>query len=77
MERNLCSVARQAFFGHIRATDCLPTYHLVRIIRSKDCYSVRMRAAALRTLVCKAPLDVTLGRPYAERRRLVRKHYDV
>lgn len=77
MQRHLLSERRQAFFGHIRATDCLPTYHLVRIIRSKDCYCVRVRAAALRNLVGKASLDVTQGRPFAERRRLVRKHYDV
>lgn len=77
MQRHLLSERRQAFFGHIRATHCLPAYHLVRIIRSKDCYSVRVRAAALRNLVGIASLDVTQGRPFAERRRLVRQHYDV
>ena len=67
---------RCAFFGHLRATDVLPVHHLVRIIRDKT-YSPRFRSAALRNLVGQAPLEVTHGQPYAARRRLVRKHYQV
>jgi hypothetical protein len=48
---------------------------LLLIVRSKDCYSPRYRAAALRHLVMCAPLSVTQGRPFAERRRMVRVHY--
>jgi hypothetical protein len=72
----LLSQRRRAFWGHLRATDVLGTFHLKRIINDKS-YSPWVRAAALRNLTCQAPLDVTLGRPYAERRRLVRKHYNV
>jgi hypothetical protein len=35
------------------------------------------RTAALRTLICTAPLGVTGGRPYLEARRRVRAHYRV
>lgn len=73
---NLASKGRQAFFGHIRATDVLPVHHLVRVIRDKT-YSPRFRSAALRNLVCMAPQEVTLCQPYAYSRRLVRKHYQV
>jgi hypothetical protein len=50
---------------------------LVAVIKARDQFTVRMRAAALRNLVCSAPLAVTQGRPYAERRRLARAHYGV
>lgn len=50
---------------------------LVHIVRSKDRYSVHYRTAALRHLVMSAPLDVTGGRPFAGRRRLVRRHYGI
>lgn len=69
--------SRLRFFGHIRATDVLPVHHLVRIARCSDTYPARMRAAALRNLVAKAPLDVTQGRPFAARRKLVRAHYGI
>jgi hypothetical protein len=36
-----------------------------------------LRAAALRWLVHLAPLSVTQGAPFAERRRLARIHYRV
>ena len=55
----------------------LPEAKLLRIVRSKKRYSPHYRAAALRYLVCDAPLSVTEGRPYAERRRRVRKHYGI
>ena len=59
--------------------DCYRCSHgqLLEIISAKGRLSARYRAAALRNLVGNAPLSVTLGRPYAERRRLVRKHYGV
>lgn len=72
----LASRNRQAFFGHIRTVEVLPNYHVLRVIREPS-YPPRVRAAALRILVDRAPIDVTKGRPFAERRRLVRKHYKV
>lgn len=75
--RVLCSIRRQKFFGHIRATDVLPDHHLVRIAKAKQQYSPLMRSAALRNLIAAAPLDVTKGRCYLERRRLVRSHYGI
>lgn len=71
----LASEKRQRFMLHVRTTSVLPAYHLVRIARSP--YSPQMRSAALRNLVCQAPIEVTLGRPYPEKRRLVRAHYGV
>jgi hypothetical protein len=50
---------------------------LVRIVKSKKRYSTHYRAAALRHLVIDAPLSVTGGQPFAERRRRVRRHYNI
>jgi hypothetical protein len=58
-------------------TYALPREVLVQIIRSKTHYSAHYRAAALRNLIGHAPLSVTGGRPFADRRRLVRRHYGV
>jgi microcystin degradation protein MlrC len=55
----------------------LPPDELVRIVKSKRRYSAHYRAAALRHLVMDAPLSVTNGRPFAERRRRVRQHYGI
>lgn len=52
----------------------LPREDLLRIVKAKRRYSTHYRAAALRHLVGDAPLAVTGGRPFAERRRLVRQH---
>lgn len=73
----LASEKRQRFFGHIRATNVLPIHHLVRIAKAREQYSPPMRAAALRNLVAIATLEVTHGRSYVERRRLVRAHYGI
>lgn len=75
--RVLAGEKRQRFFGHLRATYVLPEHHLVRIAKSANSYSSAVRAAALRNLVCKAPLEVTKGLPYAQRRRLCRVHYGI
>jgi hypothetical protein len=58
-------------------TNSLPHEVLVQIIKSRTQYSTYFRAAALRNLVGHAPLSVTCGRPFADRRRLVRRHYGV
>lgn len=77
LHRVLCSLRRQRFFGHIRSTYVLPEHHLVRIAKARSQYSPLMRSAALRNLVAIAPLEVTKGRCYLERRRLVRSHYGI
>lgn len=74
--RVLAGERRQRFFAAIRQTYKLPASELVRVVRERG-YTLRMRAAALRSLTCSAPIEVTLGRPYAESRRLVRAHYQV
>ncbi|MFM0027456.1 hypothetical protein PQR70_14455 [Paraburkholderia madseniana] len=55
----------------------LPDDQLVRIVKSKNRYSTHYRAAALRHLVAGAPLAVTGGQPFAERRRRVKRHYGI
>ncbi|MFM0077261.1 hypothetical protein PQQ86_39615 [Paraburkholderia sediminicola] len=55
----------------------LSNSELVRIAKAKRRYSTHHRAAALRHLVIDAPLAVTGGQPFAERRRRVRKHYGI
>lgn len=76
-QRVLAGEKRQRFFGHIRATNVLPIHHLVRVASAKGNYTSLMRAAALRNLVASAPLEVTKGRCYLERRQLVRAHYGI
>lgn len=61
----------------IHHTSGLPQAVLVGIVRSKNEYSPLYRTAALRHLVFHAPLAVTGGRPFAERRRRVREHYGI
>lgn len=73
----LASEKRQRFWLHVRATSVLPSFHLIRIIRSAESYSPLMRAAALRNLVCSAPIEIIRGRCYSERRRLVRAYFGV
>lgn len=73
----LASEKRQRFMAHVRTTYVLPRHHLIRIAKSKDSYSPLLRAATLRNLVSTAPLEVTQGRCYPERRRLVRAHYGI
>ena len=55
----------------------LTTAQLIVAVRAKFSVSALARCAALRVLVARAPIEVTQGRPYLERRRLVRKHYSV
>ena len=55
----------------------LPHAELLRIAKAKTGYTPQYRVAALRHLVCAAPLAVSGGRPYAERRRRVREHYGI
>jgi hypothetical protein len=49
---------------------------LVALIREQR-YPPLLRIAALRWLIHLAPLDVTHGAPYVDRRRHVRQHYGV
>jgi hypothetical protein len=53
------------------------TEALIAIVRARGRYSPQYRTAALRHLVMDAPLEVTGGRPFAERRRRVRQHYGI
>ncbi len=68
---------RMAFVGHLRALYPLPEHHLLRVVLSADIYSSKIRAAALRHLVARAPLEVTRGHPFAARRRYVRAFYKI
>lgn len=55
----------------------LPQEALVHIVKAKKRYSTHYRAAALRNLVGDAPLSVTGGQHFAERRRRVRRHFGI
>lgn len=52
------------------------TAQLLGVIRERR-YPPLLRVAALRCLVHWAPLDITRGAPYPQRRRHVRRHYGV
>ncbi len=73
--RVLAGERRQRFMRHVRATCGLTQPDLIRIVRSAQAYSPLLRAAAPRNLVATTPIEVTRGRCYAGRRRLVRMHY--
>ncbi len=77
LSRVLAGEKRQRFFRYVRASYELPDCELIRIAKSDRLYSAAFRAAALMNLVGNAPLAVTKGRPYAERRRLCRVHYGI
>ena len=49
---------------------------LIPIVREQR-HPLLLRVAALRWLILLAPLEVTQGRCYLARRRLVRQHYGV
>ena len=70
------SQGQRAFQASIRASYGLSCKQLLQVL-SNNTGTSRFRAAALRNLVACAPLEVTRGRPFLERRRLVRKHYRV
>ena len=50
---------------------------LVRTAQASGTCVLTLRAAALRVLIGRAPLSVTLGRPYLERRAAVRVHHGI
>jgi hypothetical protein len=65
------------FSRYVFETYRLPHSTLVSIVAARDRYSPHFRAAALRHIVADAPLAVTGGRPFAERRKAVRRFYQV
>lgn len=67
---------RQAFYRSVKCYSSIDARQLKEIVAERR-ISVRARAAALRVLTCIASLEITQGRPYAERRRLVRKHHNI
>lgn len=73
----LASERRQRFFAHIRSTYPLQAHHLIRIIRDRTQYSPLLRVAALRNLISSTPVEITQGKSYTTRRRLVRDHFGV
>jgi hypothetical protein len=73
----LASERRQRFFKHIRSTYPLQPHQLVHIIRARERYSPLVRVAALRNLICSTSVEITQGRSYLDRRRLVRHHFGV
>lgn len=74
--RVIAGEKRQRFFSLIRQTYNPTQDQLIAVIRDRG-YSARYRCAALRNLICSAPLAVTRGACYLERRRLVRQAYAV
>lgn len=67
----------QRFIAYVHKLSGTPAPVLENLVRDRARYSPLYRSAALRHLVCDAPLEVTGGRPYAERRRRVRQHYGI
>lgn len=67
----------QNFFANIRAAAKLSSEELIRIAKAKGEYHPRVREAALREVMWRAPLEVSQGKPFGLRRRLVRQHYGI
>lgn len=61
----------------VHETYRLPQAVLLSICRARGQYPATYRAAALRHLIAEAPVSVTHGLPFAQRRRLVRRHYGI
>jgi hypothetical protein len=61
----------------VHGTYRLPESVLLSIVMARGRYPATFRAAALRNLVAQAPVSVTRGLPFAQRRRLVRRHYGI
>lgn len=77
MVRIAPSHRRRRFVQCLVDADRLSTEQLIVVVRARFSVSALARCAALRVLTALAPIEVTQGRPYLERRRLVRKHYGV
>jgi hypothetical protein len=71
------SPRRPRFVQLLVDADRLSTEQLVVAIRAKFSVSALGRCAALRTLIARAPIEVTRGQPYLVRRRYVREHDQV
>jgi hypothetical protein len=66
-----------SFSRLVHATYRLPGSVLLSIVMARGQYPATYRAAALRHLIARAPVSVTRGLPFAQRRRLVRLHYGI
>jgi hypothetical protein len=71
------SKRRRRFSYMVYEIRCCSHKALIAIVQARSHYSPLYRTAALRHLVLDAPLEVTGGRPFAERRRRVRQHYGI
>lgn len=49
---------------------------LIEMLNEKH-HAPLLRCAALRWLISAAPLEITQGAPYGERRRYVRRHHHI
>lgn len=70
--RHLARFSRLVF-----QTSGLPEAVLLSIVRDRAGFSARYRTAALRHLIHCAPVSITQGLPFAQRRRRVRSHYGI
>lgn len=70
------SQRRHRFVVYLSQIRYFQTYILMEIIRDTSRTKL-FRLAALRTLVCASPIEITQGRPYIERKKLVRTHYQI
>ena len=77
MVRTAHSHRRRRFVQCLVDADRLSTEQLIVVVRDKFGVSALGRCAALRTLIARAPLEVTRGQPYLTRRQYVREHYQV
>ena len=68
---------RRRFMQLLVEADRLSTEQLIAAMRARFSVSALARCAALRTLIDRAPLEVTRGQPVLIRRRYVREHYQV
>lgn len=75
--RVLASPRRQRFFRLIAQAFKLETHELLAILALRHDSNVLARAAIVRVLVARAPVSVTLGQCFAQRRRLVRRHHGI
>ena len=76
MRANL-SVRRRRFGVLVADASKLDDGQLLRIVQARQSLTPLARAAALRILIGRAPLEVTRGAVYLERRAYVRAEYGI
>lgn len=68
---------RERFNRLVHDASKMDTHALVECVRAKTRFTPLARVAALRVLIHHAPIEITRGAVYLQRRAFVREHFKV